>query len=138
LPRVAAVPSSAEALDGKLVLLTSLSEQMSSSAEIVCRYKALADIERGFRVLKSDIEIAPELRIRAHALICFLALLLHRLLRLRLKRAGSSGSPTRALEQLRCIQRHAVKIGTATHTGLSAIAPEQRTLFEELKFPLPT
>jgi transposase len=132
----------AEALDGKLVLLTSQSEQLSSSAEIVRRYKALADIERGFRVLKSDIEIAPmhhrlELRIRAHALICFLALLLHRLLRLRLKRAGSSDSPTRALEQLRCIQRHAVKIGAATHTGLSTIAPEQRALFEQLKFPLP-
>jgi hypothetical protein len=28
-------------------------------AEVVSRYKALADIERGFRVLKSEIEIAP-------------------------------------------------------------------------------
>ena len=27
--------------------------------EIAPRYKALADIERGFRVLKSEIEIAP-------------------------------------------------------------------------------
>jgi transposase len=27
--------------------------------EVVQRYKALADIERGFRVLKSEIEIAP-------------------------------------------------------------------------------
>ena len=44
-------------------------------------YKSLADIERGFRVLKSDIEIAPVFhrlpdRIRAHALIFFLALVL--------------------------------------------------------------
>ena len=132
----------AEELDGKLVLLTSLSEHESSSAEIVRRYKALADIERGFRVLKSDIEIAPmhhrlELRIRAHALICFLALLLNRLLRLRLKRAESNLSPTKALEELRCIQRHAVKIGAVTHTGLSTIAPHQRAIFEQLKFALP-
>ena len=133
----------AEALDGKLVLMTSLPAHMSDSAEIVSRYKALADIERGFRVLKSDIEIAPmhhrlEIRIRAHALICFMALLLHRLLRLRLKRAESHLSPSSALAQLRKIQRHAVKIGEVTHAGLSTIAPEQRSLFETLKFPLPT
>ncbi len=48
--------------------------------EVVQRYKSLADIERGFRVLKSDIEIGPVYhrlpqRIRAHALICFMALI---------------------------------------------------------------
>ncbi len=131
-----------EALDGKLVLLTSLSESESSSAQTVLRYKALADIERGFRVLKSDIEIAPmhhriELRIRAHALICFLALVLHRLLRLKLKRAESDFSPSRALAELRTIQRHAVTVGTVVHAGLSTIAPLQKTLFEQLKFALP-
>ena len=132
-----------EALDGKLVLLTSLSESESTSAQTVLRYKALADIERGFRVLKSDIEIAPmhhriELRIRAHALICFLALLMHRLLRLKLKRAESEFSPTRALAELRSIQRHAVTLGTVVHAGLSTIAPQQKTLFEQLKFALPS
>ena len=131
-----------EALDEKLVLLTSLSESESSSAQTVLRYKALADIERGFRVLKSDIEIAPmhhriELRIRAHALICFLALVLHRLLRLKLKRAESDFSPTRALAELRTIQRHAVTVGTVVHAGLSTIAPLQKALFEQLKFELP-
>jgi len=45
-------------------------------------------------VLKSDIEIAPvhhrlPERIRAHALICFLALVLHRVMRMRLKAAGN-------------------------------------------------
>jgi transposase len=131
-----------EALDGKLVLLTSLSESESSRAQTVLRYKALADIERGFRVLKSDVEIAPmhhriELRIRAHALICFLALVLHRLLRLKLKRAESDFSPTRALAELRTIQKHAVTVGSVVHAGLSTIAPIQKTLFEQLKFELP-
>ena len=44
-------------LDGKLLLVTSLSEM--TPEEVVERYRSLADIERGFRVLKSEIEIAP-------------------------------------------------------------------------------
>ena len=43
--------------DGKLALITNAPDL--SAAEAVARYKGLADIERGFRVLKSDIEIAP-------------------------------------------------------------------------------
>ena len=42
--------------DGKLALITNTTD--ISPAEAVVRYKGLADIERGFRVLKSDIEIA--------------------------------------------------------------------------------
>ena len=65
--------AAAELFDGKLALLTNAPDL--TPAEAVRRYKALADIERGFRVLKSDIEIAPVHhrlpdRIRAHALIC--------------------------------------------------------------------
>ena len=79
----------AELFDGKLALLTNTSDL--TPAETVKHYKALADIERGFRVLKSDIEIAPVHhrlpgRIRAHALICFLALVLYRVMRMRLTR----------------------------------------------------
>jgi transposase len=78
----------AELFDGKLALLTNAPDLRAADA--VARYKALADIERGFRVLKSDIEIAPVHhrlpdRIRAHALICFLALTLYRVMRMRLK-----------------------------------------------------
>ncbi|PTM75292.1 DDE family transposase [Cereibacter johrii] len=62
----------AELFDGKLALLTNAPDL--TPAEAVARYKALADIEPGFRVLKSDIEIAPVHhrlpdRIRAHALV---------------------------------------------------------------------
>ncbi len=67
----------AQLFDGKLALITNAADL--TPAEAVTRYKGLADIERGFRVLKSDIEIAPVHhrlpdRIRAHALICFMAL----------------------------------------------------------------
>jgi transposase len=83
----------------------------SPPAKVVQRYKSLADIERGFRVLKSDLEIAPVYhrlpeRIRAHALICFLALVLYRVMRLRLKANGSTVSPKTALQLLSRIQQH--------------------------------
>lgn len=130
----------AERYDGKLVLLTNVED--FDATEVVARYKSLADIERGFRVLKSDIEIAPVYhrlpeRIRAHGLICFLALVLHRLMRMRLKAHGSRHSPTTALELLRRIQRHRATIGEHAYAGLSKATPEQLRLFEELQLPIP-
>lgn len=76
--------TAAELFDGKLALPTNAPG--FTPAEAARRYKALADIERGFRALKSGIEIAPVHhrlpdRIRAHALICFLALVLDRVSR---------------------------------------------------------
>ena len=84
------------------------------AAEVVQRYKSLADIERGFRALKSDIEIGPVYhrlprRIRAHALVCFLALILHRVLRMRLKASQRPESPARLLEQLRRVQQQTAR-----------------------------
>ena len=90
----------AELFDGKLALLTNTPDL--TPAETVAHYKALADIECGFRVPKSDIEIAPVHhrlpdRIRAHALICFLALVLYRVMRRRLKAEEHSASPRSVL-----------------------------------------
>ena len=113
-----------------------------SAAEILARYKSLADIERGFRVLKSDLEIAPvyhrlPARIRAHALICFLALVLYRVMRMRLKASGSTTSPKAALEILRRIQQHHVAIGDHAYRGVSKTTPEQLALFDALTLPKP-
>jgi len=133
--------TSAERFDGKLVLLSNVPDY--SPSQIVERYKSLADIERGFRVLKSDIEIAPVYhrlpnRIRAHALICFLALTLHRVMRMRLKASGNKASPGKTLEILRRIQRHRATIGNKSFSGLSKTTPEQLELFEALKLPKPS
>ena len=130
----------AERFDGKLVLVTNVADL--SASEIVTRYKNLADIERGFRVLKSDLEIAPVFhrlpdRIRAHALICFLALVLYRVMRMRLKASGSSASPKTALEMLRRIQKHRATIGERTYTGISKTTPEQLDLFAVMSLPKP-
>ena len=134
--------SRARMMDGKLILVSNMPDH--TPAEIVARYKALADIERGFRVLKSEIEIAPVFhrlpnRIRAHALICFLALVLYRVLRMRLKARDSQLSPERALEIARRIQFHQITLHQRqSASGLSAMTPQQKELFETVALPEPS
>ena len=130
----------AERFDGKLVLLSNVPD--FSAEKIVERYKALADIERGFRVLKSDLEIAPVFhrlpdRIRAHALICFLALVMYRVMRMRLKASGSTHSPKTTLEVLRQLQKHRVRVGAQTLAGIGKINPTQLELFAALAVQKP-
>jgi transposase len=132
----------AEAMDGKLLLVTNVADM--SAEQLVACYKSLADIERGFHVLKSEIEIAPVFhrlpeRIRAHASICFMALVLHRVMRQRLKLAGSALSPEAALQQLRRVQRHQVRIdGAAPIAGISTIHKDQADTLDALKITKPT
>ena len=132
----------ARLMDGKLLLVTNATDL--TPAEVVQRYKSLADIERGFRVLKSEIEIGPIFhrlpnRIRAHAAICFIALILHRVMRMRLKASGSNFSPERALQQLRRIQHHRVTLnGSAPAAGLSNIDKEQAAILSALTVGKPT
>mgnify|MGYP003610085399 FL=1 len=132
----------AQAMDGKLLLVTNV--QDLTPQEVVRRYKALADIERGFRVLKSEIEIAPVFhrlpdRIKAHASICMLALILYRVMRQRLKMSGSNLSPEAALADLRRIQRHSVSINNAAPiAGISTIAQRQTDVLAALKIKKPS
>lgn len=126
----------AEMLDGKLLLVTNAADL--SAAEVIERYKSLADIERGFKVLKSEIEIGPVYhrlpdRIRAHAQICFITLILHRVMRGRLKAASCALSPDRALDQLARIQHHRIQIAQGDPvTGVSTIARTQAEVFSAL------
>src|SRR3954447_8270797 len=68
-------------LDGKYLLSTS--DPDLSAEDVALGYKNLLEAERGFRDLKSTIELRPvfhrlEPRVRAHVLLCWLALLLIR------------------------------------------------------------
>jgi len=132
----------AQLMDGKLMLVTNVQDMAAD--EVVQRYKALADIERGFKVLKSEIEIAPVFhrlpeRIKAHASICFMALILYRVMRQRLKLAGSDLSPEAALADLRRIQRHTVSIDSAAPiTGVSTIQTRQAQTLAALRVKKPS
>ena len=130
-----------ELLDGKLLLVTNTT---APALDVVQRYKSLADIEQGFKVLKSDIEIGPVYhrlpqRIRSHALVCFMALILYRVMRMRLSAANRSESPTTLLEQLRRIHQQTVQTTDGkTLTGLTEMTPAQKSLFAALELALPT
>jgi hypothetical protein len=130
-----------EGLDGKLLLVTNTD---TPAAEVVQRYKSLADIERGFRALKSEIEIGPVYhrlprRIRAHALVCFLSLILHRVLRMRLKASNRQESPARLLDQLRRIQHQTAQTPDGQLLrGLTELGAAQRELFAAVRLPVPT
>ena len=68
-------------LDGKFLLSTS--DPDLSAEDVALGYKNLLEAERGFRDLKSTLDLRPvfhriEPRIRAHVLLCWLALLLIR------------------------------------------------------------
>jgi transposase len=130
-----------ELLDGKLLLVTNTD---APAAEVVQRYKSLADIEKGFKVLKSDIEIGPVYhrlpqRIRSHALVCFMALILYRVMRMRLAAAKRSESPATLLEQLKRIHQQTVQTTDGkTLTGLTEMTLAQKSLFAALELALPT
>jgi transposase len=67
------------ALDGIYVIRTNVAEKQMSAPDTVRNYKALADVERAFRSLKTvDLKVRPihhrlEQRVRAHILLCMLA-----------------------------------------------------------------
>ena len=130
------------ALDGKLIVVTNVPAW--DAAEVIARYKTLADIERGFRVLKSQLEIAPVHhrradRIRAHTLICFLALVIQRLLRQRLRTSALELSPATVLERLEAVQYHTVRLVTGQGiSNLGQIAPPLRQLFTAIDVEMPT
>ena len=131
-----------ELMDGKLLMVTNCKDL--SPQGIVDRYKSLADIERGFRVLKSEIEIGPVFhrlpeRIKAHASICFVALILYRVMRQRLKAADSDLSPERALEQLQRLQQHQIRINPSAQpiTGISRLSETHSRVFAALNLKKP-
>ncbi|GGY05835.1 IS1634 family transposase [Paludibacterium paludis] len=131
----------ARLMDGKLLLVTNVTDLKPE--QVIARYKSLADIERGFHILKSEIEIGPVYhrlpdRIRAHAAICFMALILYRVMRQRLHASQSGLSPERALEQLRRIQHHSVTMNTQSVTGISSISQLQMRILSALKVKKPT
>ena len=133
----------ARAMDGKLLLVTNAPDL--TPEEVLARYKSLADIERGFKVLKSEIEIGPVYhrlpqRIRAHAMICFIALVLQRVMRARLRAHPVEDvvSPERALSILRRIQTHrAVLPGNKPVTGISTIDAQQLAILKSLRVAKP-
>jgi transposase len=94
-----------EKYDGYYVIVTSEREKIDD--EIIEKYRGLWKIEETFKLTKSDLETRPvylsrEDRIRAHFLICFLSLLIARILERRLGSKYSFSNIACSLAQASC------------------------------------
>lgn len=92
-------------MDGYYVLVSS--ETDLTEEEIIEKYRGLWKIEESFRVMKSDLEGRPVYvrrsdRVEGHFLICFLALLLSRILELKLGHRHSVRRIQKSLKDATC------------------------------------
>jgi len=122
-------------LDGKYLLRTS--DQTLSATDIALGYKALLEAERGWRDMKSTLELRPVHhrladRIRAHVQLCWLALLLVRVIEVTV---GDTWRNVRdELERM-----HLVSLATADGqvAQRSLTTAGQRTILAALGLPEP-
>lgn len=116
-----------DTIDGILMLETT--DQELPAKEIVKRYKELAEIERGWRTLKSSLLLRPvyhwtEPRIRAHIFICVLALQVERWMRNRLKKV----SVQKALASLQRIKMGELQVNGKTVKMVTRPTEDQKEL----------
>jgi transposase len=117
-------------LDGKYLLATS--DPHISTEDAALGYKNLLEAERGFRDLKSQLLLRPvfhrlEHRIRAHVLICWLALLLTRV-----AERGSGQTWRNINRQLGRISQVTLTGPAGTITQTTPVSPEQKAIYQAL------
>lgn len=94
-----------EALDGYYVIVTS--EYKETADRIIDMYRGLWRIEESFRVTKSDLEARPvfvsnEEHIQAHFLTCFVALIIARILEMKMEHRYSITQLLESLKKAEC------------------------------------
>jgi hypothetical protein len=119
-----------ENLDGKYLLRTS--DPTMTAEDIALGYKQLLEVERGWRDMKQVIDLRPvyhrkEERIRAHVILCWLALLLARIAE---NTCDATWSELR--RQLDRIQAGAFTGPAGTFRQRTEITPGQAAILEQL------
>jgi hypothetical protein len=122
-------------LDGKYLIATS--DPQISAEDVALGYKNLLEAERGFRDLKSDLLLRPvfhrlEHRIRAHVLICWLALLLTRV-----AERGTGLSWRNINRQLGRISHVTLAGPAGTVTQTTPLKAEQKAIYQALSIQPP-
>jgi DDE family transposase len=122
-------------LDGKYLITTS--DDTLSAEDVALGYKNLLEAERGFKDLKGTLLMRPvfhrkEDRIRAHVLICFLALVVIRVAELR------AGETWRTIgDQLQTIKLGRFRSPDGEFTQRTELTADQRHLLNALGVPEP-
>jgi Transposase DDE domain len=122
-------------LDGKYLIATS--DPHISAEDAALGYKNLLEAERGFRDLKTDLLLRPvfhrlEHRIRAHVLICWLALLLTRV-----AERGSDQTWRNISRQLARITQVTLTGPAGTVTQTTPLKPEHKAIYQALSVDPP-
>ena len=127
-------------LDGKYLLRTS--DPHLSTEDIALGYKQLLEVERGWRDMKQVLDLRPvyhrlEDRIRAHVVLCWLALLLARIVETQAGTPDQATTWPRARDQLQ-------RLHVGTFTGPAGLfrqttppSTEVRRLHQVLDIALP-
>jgi hypothetical protein len=122
-------------LDGKWLLRTS--DETLTAADLTVAYKQLYQIERGWRDFKGTLKLRPvfhyrEDRIRSHIQLCWLGLLLIRVIE------NATGSSWRAVRE-ELDRMHLVTLATAEGrvAKRSLTTPGQRQILAALELPEP-
>ncbi len=124
-----------ERLDGKYLLATS--DPDISAEDVALGYKNLLEAERGFRDMKTTLVLRPvfhrlERRIRAHVLICWLALLLTRVAE------RSSGQTWRRIERETSRLAQVTLAGEAgTVAQTTPLRPAHKAIYQALSIEPP-
>ena len=126
---------SEERLDGKYLLSTS--DDSLRPEDVALGYKQLLEVERAFRTLKTSLELRPlhhrrDDRIRAHVLLCFLALLLVRVAE---RQTGRTWDQIRALLQRIHLGEFVSREGRVLQR--TELTPEQSNLLKSLNISPP-
>ena len=117
-------------LDGKYLLRCS--DPTMSAEDIALGYKQLVQVERGWRDLKTHLELRPvyhrlEHRIRAHVLLCWLALLLIRIIETTTGRTWAT-----AREDLQDLHVGTFTGPAGTFAQTTTLTPAARAIFTAL------
>lgn len=123
-------------IDGMLLVETTDADL--APKEVIARYKELAEIERGWRSLKSTLLLRPvyhwtERRIRAHIFVCVLALQVERWMRNRLQAQGVS--VPKAIDSLQRIKVGEIEIGGKRTRAVCRSTAEQKEILAALGAP---
>ena len=124
-----------EKLDGKYLLRSS--DPSLSAADIALGYKQLLEVERGWRDMKQVLDLRPvyhrrEDRIRAHVVLCWLALLLVRVIE-----TSCEASWPQLRHELEKLRLGSFRGAAGSFSQRSEITVAQRAIFAQLQMSAP-
>ena len=124
-----------ENLDGKYLLRSS--DPRLSAADIAAGYRQLLEVERGWRDMKQVIDLRPvyhrlEQRIRAHVILCWLALLL-----IRIAETTTGTTWNKITDELAQLTLGTFTGPAGTFRQTADLTPAQHDILASLQIPAP-